>query len=88
MHYKDLPLHILTECKIIAIQREVFMDCVAIYFPFELYNTLVTLSKDELLLAILGKHFTNLFLEDSDLHSSFILLTAVYAYSAYNAYLN
>ena len=88
MQYEDLPLHILTECNLTSVQREVFMDCVAIYFPFEMYYTLMTLSKDEFILSILRKHFTNLFLEDSELHSNFILLTAVYAYSAYNAYFN
>ena len=86
MHYEDLPLHILTECTITSAHRELFMDCVAIYFPFEVHNTLITLSKDELLLSILGKHFTNLLQEDSDLHNNFILLTAAYAHTAYNAY--
>ena len=80
MHYDDLPLHILTECNITSAHRELFMDCVAIYFPFEVHNTLITLSKDELLLSLLGKHFTNLLQEDSDLHNNFILLTAAYAY--------
>ena len=83
-----MTLHILTECSCTTAQRELFMDCVAIYFPFEMYNTLVTLSKDELLLSILGKHFTILFSEDTELHSNFVLLTAVYANTAYKVYFN
>ena len=88
MQYNDLSLHILTECNSISLHRELFMDCVAIHFPLEMYYNLATLSKDELLLSILGKHFTNLFSKDRELHSNFILLSAVYANTAYNVYYN
>ena len=88
MQYNDLSLHILTECNCTSLHRELFMDCVAIYFPLEMYNSLATLSKDELLLSILGKHFTDLFSKDNELHSNFILLTAAYANTAYTVYYN
>ena len=46
----DIPLHILITCQLTLLNREVLIDCVAIYLPFQILIDINSMCKEELLL--------------------------------------
>ena len=86
--YTDIPLHILTTCQLTLLHREVLIDCVAIYLPFQILIDINSMCKDEFLLAILGKQFDELLVTDIELYKTLLLLYATYCYMAYRDFYN
>ena len=86
--YTDIPLHILTTCQLTLLHREVLIDCVAIYLPFQILIDINSMCKEEFLLAILGKQFNELLVTDIELYKALLLLNATFCYTAYKAFYN
>jgi hypothetical protein len=86
--YTDLPLHILTTCPLTQVHRDILIDCIAIYFPFQILIDINSMCREEHLLANLGKQFNELLVTDNDLYQTWLLLNAAYCYMAYSDYYN
>ena len=76
----NLAMHVVVECQDNHLKRSVFWDCIALYFPTDILLDLQTQSKEELFDSILGKCFSSMLDEDTELNQNFILLAATYAY--------
>ena len=75
-------MHVLVECKDNYLKRSIFWDCIALYFPTNIMLDLQTQANDKLFDSILGKCFSPILDEDTELNENFILLAAVYIHTS------